>query len=672
MELFTPVQKPFANTKVAATPLDEDSTKWSSQILQELFRQVPEASEYNPRVIMQRQDPEQGFAIGVIVISGQTDSALVGSTANPQSKKALIPVIIKNNELCPLDLVLSEDKKLFPLNGRRLREVLFRPNTFDMMTTDEGDGSLYSMFYPPGRSSNTPGSGFGGNAGGDVSHIMGPGMKMAQNSLLAAIAPTLSQQDLEQLGEKVAEVQDQLQVNPAFLLAVSALAQYDGQLLTDGDADLLMDKAASIVPVEVAQFGYDAARDQYWMKTAARTLFNPQVDYISRRDFLKIADEAVVKKVDMDGTTTLAEPVKDVTPLSAESEQGGIVEKAGVYKVLDTSGKEYTGWVIPQLLDFDGTRLPMTLFTNGEVAAVQEQVVGTPVGGADGLPNAPVKGAGSFYASTPEGIQATVPMRILGTEAGMDGSNIVHVVSLLGQAHTIRMVPDLQQMIAQGEEVLMPASAGFISLENELSVPLLDGQEAVKQASMLRPHLAVRNNGSDVAFTFYDLPGYEQMVPKTASYDEAVFTLCVAGLDPVKAHSVLKTSALFHRPEYVMGVRDVRPLDAVYAEVNKTASEKVAEARALRRNLVKEASILPDIQTVDSVLSLGFINPENIRTFVGKLPYLDRALNSLCELTLLSRLGMNEVPEFAAARACHAVDEVVQGLKALGMRGNEE
>jgi len=143
-------------------------------------------------------------------------------------------------------------------------------------------------------------------------------------------------------------------------------------------------------------------------------------------------------------------------------------------------------------------------------------------------------------------------------------------------------------------------------------------------------------------------------------------------MEPAKAHALVKKAGLYHRPEHVIGVRDIRPLSAVMDEVQKIAEEKVAQARSFRRDLVKEASILPDIQTVDSVLSLGFINPENIRTFVGKLPYLDRALNTLCELTLLSRLGLNEVSEFAASRACRSLDEVIQGLKALAMRSTDE
>ena len=175
MHLFAPVN-PMFSTKVAAVPLDEDPTKWSSQILRELYRTIPESSEYSPQVVMLREDPEQGFALGVVVISGQTDSALsAAGNDQPTSKRAMIPVIIKNNELCPLDLVMTADQKMLPLTGGRLREALFRPNTFDMMTDDSSDQSLYALFYPPGRASNSPSSGFAAGAGDNVGYVYGPG-----------------------------------------------------------------------------------------------------------------------------------------------------------------------------------------------------------------------------------------------------------------------------------------------------------------------------------------------------------------------------------------------------------------------------------------------------------------------------------------------------------------
>jgi len=678
MDLFTNVA-PIFQDKVAAVPLDEDAAKWGPQILQELFRQVPEASEYNPQVVMLRQDDEQGFALGVIVISGQTDSALsMAGNEQPTSKKALIPVIIKNTELCPLDIVMTQDKKVYPLNGIRLREALFRPNTFDMMTDDSGDQSLYSMFYPPGRASNSPTSGFSAGSGDNVGYVYGPGMKQAslavEESLLHHIAPTLSQLDLDALGEKISSMglEPQLQQNPAFLAVMSHLASFDGRLLTEGDADLLMDKAASYAPVEVAQFGWDEIRGTYWMKTASRSIFGINRDDIDRGQMLKLAGPDITKKVDTEGTVTISEPAKDTAPLDTTNDRWEVIEKPGVYRVRNIDGQEMMGWVLPSLVDFDGTRVPMAVFTNGATAAVQGSIVGAKISDATmGLPEDKPAGSGLFYVVTPSGIEATVPFKIEGREASMDGGDLVHVTTLTGQPHVVRLVPGLQHMMPGDEECSLPASARFLALNKETAVPLVDDLEAVKTSAFAQPFIALRHGGDIIDLTFHKLPGLEATAPKVASIDDAVFVLCAAGMAPLKAHEIIKHASHTMRTEHVIGVHDVRPVETFMRDIEKTASEKVAQVRALRKDLIKEASVLPDIQTVDSVLSLNFLNPENLRVYVGKLPYLDRALNTVCELTLFSRLGMTEVPETAAARAARALDEVIQGLKGLAMRTAE-
>lgn len=678
MQLFQPVKPMFE--KVAATPLDEDPSKWSSQILQELFRQVPETSEYNPQIVMLRQDPEQGFGLGVIIISGQVDSALSQSgNEQPQSKRAMIPIIIKNDELCPLDLVMTQDKKIFPLTGPRLREALFRPNTFDMMTDDSGDQSLYSMFYPPGRASNSPTSGFSAGSGDNVGYVYGPGMKQAskiamKDSILMRIAPTLGQHDLDKLSAKIAEygLEQRLSENPSFMAIVSKLAEFDGKLMTSGDADVLVGKAASYAPIEVAQFGYDAAQGKYWIKQAARTLYDhPDRDYVSRGDFLKMVGAKIAEKVDAEGTTTIAEPSKDVQPLEEDAGASSTITEPGVYKVKDINNNELVGWALPSLVDFDGTKLPMTVFTNGAVASIQDTIVGTKVDAQVELPSAPPGGSGLFYFAGPNGIEATVPCKVVGTEAAQDGTNVVHVETMLGDAHVIRMVDGLQGMVPNKGEISVPTSAKFMPLNQEAPIPLMSDEDQMAKSAMMRPYIAIRHGGNIVDLQFHDLPGFAATTQKESSIDDAVFTLCAAGLPPAKAHEVIKMAQFSMSTEYVVGVKDVRPMATFMADVQKTASEKVADLMKLRRDLVKEAAYLPDIQTVDSVLSLNYINPENIKMFVGKLPYLERALNVIGELVLFARLGPSEIPEAAAARAARALDEVIQGLKGMAMRTPE-
>ena len=675
MHLFAPVT-PMFSTKVAAVPLDEDPTKWSSQILRELYRTIPESSEYSPQVVMLREDPEQGFALGVIVISGQTDSALsAAGNDQPTSKRAMIPVIIKNNELCPLDLVMTADQKMLPLTGGRLREALFRPNTFDMMTDDSSDQSLYALFYPPGRASNSPGSGFSAGAGDNVGYVYGPGFKMSsdrafQKSMMATILPTLAQGDLDLLGEKISSMGlvPHIQSNPAFAAVMAKVAEYDGRLLREGDPEILMDKAASLAGVDVAQFGWSAI-DGYWIKQASRSLYALSRDTVTRGELLKLAGPEMVAKVDTEGTVTVADPVKDPAPLSATADHWEQITKPGVYKVKSTDGTELTGWVLPSLIDFDGTHLPMAAFTNGASATVQSEIVGSKItDSAVNLPEAPPVGSGLFYVASSNSVEATVPFKILGSEAAMDGSTVLHIVSMTGLPHTLRFVEGLKAMVPNGEEVLMPRSARFLPLNKEAPVPLMDSLEGVKTSSLNQPHIAIRHGGDIIDLTFHQLPGLSEGSPKVASLDDAVFTLCAAGLTPADAYGLVKRASVTMNTEYAFGVRDVRTVGAFMAPVEKVASEKVAAAHGLRKDLLKEAAILPDIQTVDSVLSLGYINPENIRLFVGRLPYLEKALNTICELTLFSRLGMSEVPESASARAARALDEVIQSLKGLGLR----
>lgn len=682
MTLFTTVAPTLEFTKTAAVPLDDDPSKWASQILQELYRQVPEASEYAAQVLMLREEHEQGYALGVIVISGQTDSALSATQSDdPQSKKALVPIIISNNELSPLDTLMTADKKMLPLNGGRLREALFRPNTFDMMTDDQGDQSLYSMFYPPGRSANAQGSGlgFGNGSGGDggVSYMMGPGMKnAAAQGVLEAIAHTLSQADLDGLADKIAELKltPQLMNNVAFGAMVAKLASHDGALVRAGDDDILMDKAARVAPTDVHQFGWSVERG-YWMKTASRSLYAPHgggVD-ITRGQLIALAGIKVAAKVDEDGPVTIAEPV-DSGPMSVSADRWEVVTKAGVYRVKDTSGNELTGWVIPSLVDLDGTRVPMTAFTNGSAAAVQTEVVGSSVSSAAvNLTSAPPKGTGLFYVAGPQGIEATVPVQVVGSEAGMDGNDVMHVMSMTGTPARLRFVEGVQSMVPGHDEVLLPKGARFLPLSKEAPVPLMDSLDAMNaKVASSGSYIEVRHGGgNNVSLTLFGLPELAKTASRYSSVDDAVFTLCAAGASPLRAHSIIKQAELNMSTEVVRGLRDVRSVDTMLDSVMKSASLQVGASHKYRRDLVKEAAVLPDIQTVDTVLSLGYINPENIRIYVSKLPYLDRALNTLCELVVFSRLGMSEVPEGAAARASRALDEVIQGLKGLAMRASD-
>jgi hypothetical protein len=109
---------------------------------------------------------------------------------------------------------------------------------------------------------------------------------------------------------------------------------------------------------------------------------------------------------------------------------------------------------------------------------------------------------------------------------------------------------------------------------------------------------------------------------------------------------------------------DIKTAAAMLQESQKTAARAVAMP-LLQRDLVKEAAVIPDPAAVDTVLSLGFLNSENLGIFVTHLPDLDASQMKLCELLLASRLGLQEVPAPAVEKAAKALEEVIEALKVL-------
>lgn len=668
--------------KRASATLEGDSSTWSRQILSELFREAPETSEYTPRVMLLKADEESGYAYGGIIITTQSDSALA-TEGDGQHRQIIIPVIVKQHVLQPLDL-LMQGKKMLPLTGVRLREALFRPATFDMVTRDWGDSSVYNMFYPPGRTDNSFGSGTGVTTGNSVSVVQGPGMKYSSGMLeveyplLEAIGSTIGRGDLAKLSEEVQEpgIQACLHTNPAFLDRVLKLAEFEETALES--AEPVMRTIENIHPPDVVQMGYSEGDGEYWVKHASRAYaFARPAENMDRRAFLKFAGEDMATRVDMKGTVTVAKPSQTVQPFDMDASQWAVVTEAGIYRVKSVDGRELTGWVLPSLIDFDGTRVPMAVFTNGSDAAVQDQIVGAHVASGTNLRSDKPAGTGVFYMTGPSGIEATVPATIIGREAGADGAEIYHITTLTDGDKSIKVVPGLRKMIADPGDglTMLPGSVRFLHLEKENTVGLVESPGGVTKtaAAIFSPKTRVWSDGMRFGLEFENMPKVASLLPTNdMSRDEATFALCLVGTDIITAQHTLDKVAATRESTVLGGTCDVKLaadyVDAAFVQgVNATAA-----AHALRQDLLKEAAVLPESQTVDSVLSLRFINPENVRMYVGYLPYLEKALSMICELTLVSRLGMSEVPVYAAARAARALDDTIQGLKGLALRDVDE
>jgi len=151
--------------------LPEDPNSWPQEILQELYKQVPYISDFQPHVQMERVDAERGYGFGHVEVMNQTEMQQGTDPAQAQAagiRAVRIPIIIREGKLQPFDVLVTDSSGVRPLTEARLRQAIFRPQAFDVTARTPGDQSMIGQLYPPYRQNY----GFGG---GGVGMNMGMG-----------------------------------------------------------------------------------------------------------------------------------------------------------------------------------------------------------------------------------------------------------------------------------------------------------------------------------------------------------------------------------------------------------------------------------------------------------------------------------------------------------------
>jgi len=87
----------------------------------------------------------------------------------------------------------------------------------------------------------------------------------------------------------------------------------------------------------------------------------------------------------------------------------------------------------------------------------------------------------------------------------------------------------------------------------------------------------------------------------------------------------------------------------------------------MRVDLVKEASVLDDPDAVDVVLSLNFINEDNLRGYVENVREMKKVAGDLAELLVASRMGLSTINEGAVKKAMDGLNTVVENLEEIKM-----
>lgn len=729
-------QEEFIEKTAGEVDLPDDPNQWAQSILQELYKQVPYITDYQPHVQMEKVDGERGYGLGHVEIQNQTeapndtDPAMLEATG---IRTIRLPFIVKEKKLSPFDLLVNDDGQMIPLTENRIRQALFRPQAFDVTSRTPGDQSMIGQLYPPYRQNGgfggggvTMGAGSMGKEGSALESFLSPELQKeampAPKGIPAPDPAAVEAQMTERYGagnwsaiknqdDHASATADQVRMLEAsnaaeatkkasILRAVLPTATTaDHSRFTDElskhasylfsvnkyscqDFNGILTRVVDAVPEQIKEGSWKAwvkptvaqvrsTREGYVVKTASHHMWEPETELLSRGDVVTRYGVKVAMEADTSGAVTVAEGADAV----GEEKEINLnpVEAPGLYKVTDNQGREHVGMVVPQVVDLDGELTPLAIFTNGTVVAVQSEVFGEPAGDASNLPSGPVGKNGAFYTTTEEGIRMTIPFEFNDSYEMEDQPKVFSGVSFDGRPVEVSVQPNIQDITPVDEKrILIPEDWLWLPMDGVEGISLVGTEEA--QAGNLGEKAAcvrVISDGTSFSFKGTPLLKIANDQKNWLNLDDAMFLLSGLGVDQEHGATKLAEAAAFRKEASVMVGRIIEPRSELMKEAQAKARDMVHTLSSFKQPmLLKEAATFPDPTMVDAVLSLGFINPENIMTFVSYLPDLEDVQTKLCELLFSVRLGLKNLPQASLERAVRSLEETIEGLKVLGFQGS--
>lgn len=733
--------------------LPEDPNQWPQEILQELYKQVPYISDYQPHVEMQKADAERGYGFGHVEIMNQTETPQGASDMEMEStgvRSVRIPFVIKEKKLSPFDLLINDASKVVPLTENRLRQSLFRPQAFDVTSKTPGDQSMIGQLYPPYRT----GRGFGGggvslNAGGQMgyklssaedleSYLLGAaseeqkkeaaGQSEAAGRIAGALAGGAAGESVDApflgllagglAGGKAGAGAESLLQGPlpatentvkigskrgsvleAILPTINRADHEDFCGLIPKYAALLYQHRSVVYPVlnKVVDATPEQAKmaswegllapsiiqvqkrtEGYMVKSANHFMWSPKEELVDRGEVVRRFGVKLAQDVDTSGAVTMQDEEGVVG--EEEANEMAPVETFGLYKVKDTQGAEYVGFVVPELIDTTGDTVPLALFTNGSHTAVQADIEGEPAGQGSNLPSGPVGGYGAFYTLADDGsVKMTIPLELGGSFTDQEQPKVWEGTTLDGSPVEVSAQPNIQEVMSSGEgRMLVPETWNWLPLDGSEAISLIGGEaeEAVPEldepeSEEKMSQVVVRSDGQTFSFQGPPVEKLSSAERDFLDLDSAMFLLAGMGVHQVHGTEKLATVITGLNSATVKCGRLLSTREEQVKEAMARASDMLERLPQLKQpHLLKEAASFPDPTTVDTVLSLGFINPENILTYVSYLPDIEDSQTKLCELLLGTRLGLSNIQASSLERAVRSLEETIEGLKVLAFQGS--
>lgn len=636
--------------------LSDNPDRWQAEVSTQIYAFVPYLADYAINIVFDKVDAQRGAAIGRVEVTPRSEAA----TKDEQESlpKVLIPLVVTDRLLQPVDIFM-DGEGVYPLSEWRLKEQLMRPSAFETSTRQPTDQGMVDQLYPPMRTNYGYGNAVATGVG------MGGFGKFA--SMLESIAHTITPSEATDFVERFQQDRELAMLatrDPGFqkLAFTVAGAANNGSVVKTAEA-----LADSIKPTVIQM--QKLADGNFRVKWANRRAFLEKTADFPPEQAGNMAGTDKVMELSPGSTMTLSTEKVQKTNLSNERVE--VIKDFGQYRCqTEPDNQQLVGWVLP-VMDFEMHPLPLFLFTDGQSYSLQDEIAGSRVGHNLELPQGQPQGDGCFYYVENERAVALLPLTIMSSMGSPEGGQGFMAETVFGDQVQIQMSPNLQA-VQMGDDgsYLIPDTMLWLPLQTAIHLAKTPEEVGnVSKGQQAGGAVDITPSGQDqVSLDGAPMLKVARDQREFISHAQAEFLLVAAGADPFEVKEKLAHAQRYGEAQ-MTGLLSITPLADVHRAMVKEAARALADfPYDLKRDMVKEAAALNDAHTADKVLSLGFLNPENIALFASYLPHLDDTSKKLAEMLLAARLGQRQINEEAVERCMHHMEKVIMCLRALNQK----
>jgi len=616
-DLFIKPLEATAFEKVAYMRVSEDPTNWTRDIMEQFYGQFPFFANVPVRVEFRQKDEQRGYAVASIHVE--------------QGEGMVVPVIIKDRELFPFDVCIVKGQ-VMPLNHSTITMYIQSKGAFLRTVARESGDPTVNIFNATGLDLLTP------NYANGVINTTGTGGGYFKGASL-----------LDQVLDKVSDAEKK--------------AFFDTFISDERIAEGFKVNGTAAAVIKVATASPKVTTDT---KQMIHDKLDRDIHYIYKEGEFEykgifgnsLVDDPVELELDVETATKLpaikvadAKQLADATPTNLDMKTTGVqsvsLNQPHVKPIVPGKGKVQTPVNLMQLKGSDRKVLlmssgqymdiPASIQINApesiEYPVIQEvhpNIKQASIELGDGTWSIPFsvdrvwsQGAKTFIEGF-DGLRKVAYCRMTGIKEAYDDKGVTYV----------------------------PGNAKMVELGEKLAYTMGD-YEAHEHAKITR-----------IGIDTYETSGEGFKEAFEAPRQKTAWALIQHGgnlsdLTKLSELAVGKSFSITHE------LYEPVTIDKVAEEID-TKNKKYADmVHEIAKSFVKEASTLPSLPTVDTVLALNFVNKDTIATFVQSLPALEQTMFDLADMLLKARIGVQVLNEAAIRKVMFGLVEIIEVLKGI-------